>query len=342
MKIPVPPRHQSIGFWISMPFISWAWNYILFHDRIYHELHLWLVVVPIIYALGYISWRCHYVYDDFIRKKFPHVSETTKRVFAKSMVNIFVMSPSVFLIFLFFHVFHILGYRIQPGDLKYGYLLGLGVNIIFESLWEVIYIIDQNKAAAAEKEMLEQMHLQQEFDHLKQKVNPHFLFNSFNTLSSLISEDKDQAEKFLDELSNVYRYLLRNNESGMSTVEQETAFIRSYSKLLQTRYGEGFKLEMEIDPAYKDRQIPSLSLQLLVENAVKHNVVSRQQPVQVLIRSTKDGYLSVENKMNKKTNVVDSTGIGLSNIRRKYGLLNHDDIFVEEKDGYFKVSIPLI
>src|SRR5690606_35792000 len=111
--------------------------------------------------------------------------------------------------------------------------------IIFESRREVIYIIDKYREAAAEEEMIEQMQLRQEFDNLKEKVNPHFLFNSFNTLSSLISEDKDQAEKFLDELSKVYRYLLRNNESGMSTVGQEVAFIRSYSRLLETRYGDG-------------------------------------------------------------------------------------------------------
>jgi LytS/YehU family sensor histidine kinase len=166
------------------------------------------------------------------------------------------------------------------------------VNIIFESLWEVMYIIGKSKEAAAEKEMVEQLALQQEFENLKQKVNPHFLFNSFNTLSSLIMEDKDRAEKFLDELSKVYRYLLRNNESGLSTIEQEAKFIQSYAALLTTRYGEGFKLDMKINPASKDKEIPSLSLQLLVENAVKHNIISKSQPVTVEIR-TEDGYLTV-------------------------------------------------
>jgi LytS/YehU family sensor histidine kinase len=258
-------------------------------------------------------------------------------------VNILVMTPSILLILFVFHWFNILGYQLERNDLFYGYLAGLGVNIIFESLWEVIYIIDKFKEVAAEKEMIEQMHLQQEFDNLKQKVNPHFLFNCFNTLSSLISEDKEQAEKFLDELSKVYRYLLRSNENGLSTVEQETRFINSYAKLLNTRYGDGFRLNMSIDPSVKDRQIPSLSLQLLVENAVKHNIISKQSGVEVKINSSPNGYLTVSNNLNKKTRFNgESTGIGLANIREKYKLLNRLDMNVEETQDKFIVTIPVL
>ena len=217
------------------------------------------------------------------------------------------------------------------------------LNIIFESLWEVIYIIEKYKESAAEREMIEKMQLRQEFDNLKEKVNPHFLFNSFNTLSSLISEDKEKAEKFLDELSKVYRYLLRNNESGMSTVDQETRFIKSYAQLLETRYGDGFKMEMQIDNNFKEREIPSLTLQLLVENAVKHNIINKNNPVRVLISSTSDGYLVVENNLNKKTRLVgESTGIGLSNIREKYRLLNREDVSIVESGDKFTVKIPLL
>lgn len=343
MRIPMPPRHQVIGFWLSMPFITLAYCYILYNDRIFQDPKVWLVTYSIVYAIGYVSWRAHFVYDDYIRRLFPSLKDTRKRVLYTVPVNLLVMTPSVLLIVYVFHSFRILGYQIEEDDLLYAYLVGLGVNIIFESLWEVIYIIDKVKEAVAEKEMIEQMQLRQEFDNLKQKVNPHFLFNSFNTLSSLIMEDRDQAEKFLDELSKVYRYLLRNNESGMSTVEQETRFIQSYARLLTTRHGEGFKLDMQIDPAVRDKEIPSLSLQLLVENAVKHNVLSRQQPVRVLIQSTPDGYLMVQNNLNKKTRLLhESTGIGLSNIREKYKLLQRDDVSIHESADRFTVKIPLM
>jgi sensor histidine kinase YesM len=338
-----PPKYQVIGFWASMPFITLALCYIMYQDRLFHEFKIWLVAYPVIYAIGYASWRMHFIYDHYLRQRYPSVKETRKRILYKFAVNLLVMTPSVLLIFFTFHWLHIFGYTIQPNDLRYGYLVGLCVNIIFESLWEVLYIIEKVKEASAEKEMIEQMQLQQEFENLKQKVNPHFLFNSFNTLSSLISEDKQQAEKFLDELSKVYRYLLRNNERGMSTVDQETHFITSYYKLLQTRYGDGFKLEMMIDQAFKDREIPSLSLQLLVENAVKHNIINKQQPVRVEIRSTPDGYLIVENNLQKKIRVAaESTGLGLANIREKYRLLHREDVTVTESADRFKVKIPLI
>ena len=343
MKIPMPPSYQLVGFWLSMPFITLVYVYIFYGDRMFVDIRPWLITYPIIYAIGYASFRMHYVYDHYIRTKYPSLKDTRKRVLFTMPVNIFVMTPSVLLIVYVFHWFKILGYQIGENDLKYAYLAGLGVNVIFESLWEVIYIIERFKEAAAEKEMMEQMQLRQEFDNLKQKVNPHFLFNSFNTLSSLIEEDKNQAEKFLDELSKVYRYLLRNNESGMSTVEQELKFIQSYARLLATRHGEGFKLEVNVDPVYKDREIPSLTLQLLVENAVKHNVLSKQHPVLVEIFSTPEGYLVVNNNLHKKTRIMnESTGIGLVNIREKYRLLNRPDVKIEESPENFTVSIPLI
>ena len=213
MKFPKPPRYQVVGFWLSMPFITFALCYILYGNRLFHEIGIWLVAYPVIYIIGYLSWFAHSIYDHYLHTKFPSVSDTKNRVYYKLAVNLLIMTPSVLLIFLTFDLLDLYGYQLDSKDLLYGYLVGLAINIIFESLWEVIYIIDKYKESAAEKEMIEQMQLEQEFDNLKQKVNPHFLFNSFNTLSSLISEDKVQAEKFLDELSKVYRNLSQHEQA---------------------------------------------------------------------------------------------------------------------------------
>ncbi|MBK9270352.1 MAG: histidine kinase [Saprospiraceae bacterium] len=343
MTIPVPPRYQYIGFLSSMPVICFFLSYILYDKRVFTDWEIWAAAFPLLYAIGYVSWRTHYIYDHFIHSKFPSLDETRKRVLYIIPINLFVMTPSVLFIFFIFDYFNILGYQIQENDLLYGYLAGLGVNIVFESLWEVIYIIDKYKESAAEAALIEQMQLRQEFDRLKEKVNPHFLFNSFNTLSSLIVTDKDLAEKFLDELSKVYRYLLRNNETGMSTLGQEMKFIDSYATLLTTRYGEGFRLIRKIEPSKLEKEIPTLSLQLLVENAVKHNVVSKEKPLEVIIETTADGYLKVSNALHPKTRaVVDSTGIGLSNIREKYKLLQREDVEVGVVDHYFVVKIPIL
>ncbi len=304
---------------------------------------VWAVTAPIIYFMGYFSWYGHVQYTEFVIRKFPSIEQTGKRILYIIGMNLLVMTPSVILILYVFQSFHILGYSIAENDIKYAYLLGLSVNLIFGTLWEAVYIIDKYKENSIEKELLEKMQLQQEFDNLKQRINPHFLFNCFNTLSALITENKQKADKFLDELSKVYRYLLRNNESNMSTLESEIKFIESYWQLLKTRHDESLNFTISIDKKYYTYLLPSLSLQLLVENVVKHNSLSRQQPITISIRSTDKECLVVENNLARKKTRIDSTGIGLSTIREKYKLLRADNIEVDEfSDDKFTVKLPLI
>lgn len=342
MKFVKPNRIQTQSFIYSMPFIILAWVYILYDDKIFSDWRVWAVSFPLLYGIGVVSWFLHYQYNHYVINRFPSLEQTAQRIRWKSLVNFIVMTPSSLFILLVYDRFHILGYELENIDLLYGYLNGLAVNIVFETLWEVLYIIDKYRESAREQEMLEKLHLEQEFDNLKQKVNPHFLFNCFNTLSSLITEDKKMAEEFLDELSKVYRYLLRNNESGMSTVEQEVNFIQSYYQLLKTRHGESFQMHVKIDPSFMLYELPALSLQLLVENAVKHNVVSKQEPIAITITSTEDGYLVIENNLVKKISKPESTGIGLTNIREKYRLLRRYDIRISELNNRFVVVLPLI
>jgi two-component system, LytTR family, sensor kinase len=341
MKLVKPKKLHAWTFWLPMPLITLTWMYILYGGRMWTDWEVWAVTVPIIYTIGYFSWYGHVQYAAFVINKFPSLEQTGKRVFCLAGVNIFVMTPSVILILYVFQFFHVLGYSIQEGDIKYVYLTGLSVNLLFSTLWEVDYILEKHRENSTEKELLEKMQLLQEFDNLKQKVNPHFLFNCFNTLSCLISEDKQKADTFLEELSKVYRYLLRNNENDLSTVESEMKFIQSYCRLLKTRHGESLQFNIQVDDLYYSYLLPSLSLQLLVENAVKHNVLSKEQPITIYIRSADDGYLVVENNLEKKKDKPDSTGIGLSTIREKYKLLRRDDLRIKE-DENFTVILPLI
>jgi len=252
------------------------------------------------------------------------------------------MSPSILLIFFLYDRLHILDYSISIADIKWGLILGVSVNLVFIGLWEAIYIINKYKESLAEKEMIEKMGTEQEFENLKNQVNPHFLFNCFNTLSSLIEIDRNQAEVFLDELSKVYRYLLRNNEDGISTVENEVKFINSYYQLLKTRYGDGLNMNIEIDKRYYPYLLPSLSLQLLVENAVKHNIVSKQQPLMVEIFTAAGNKMVVNNNLQKKQQKEKSTNIGINNIRSKYALMKQKGFQVVEGEKNFMVVLPLI
>ena len=342
MKIAKPHTIAVRSFFLSMPFITFALCYIMYGSRMFHEWQLWLYGYLLIYGIGFVSWRLHNQYSYFLQSKFPGIAYTTQRVMYKLLINVLIMSPSVLLIIFVFHYFHIGGYSIKQGDITNALLVGLTTNIVFETLFEVVYIIEKYKESALEAELLEHMHLRQEFENLQQKVNPHFLFNCFNTLSSLIYENKQQANKFLNELSKVYRYLLQNNEDGMSTVENEIKFIQSYFQLISTRYGEGVKLTIQIDRKYYPYLVPSLSLQLLLENAVKHNVVSKANPLSVEIFTTEGKQLVLNNNVQPKVLKENSTRIGLQNIRSKYELMNQDGFQVVHGEKYFMVVLPML
>lgn len=333
---------QLYSFVASMPIIDVLLNFIMFEGRLFTDAKIWLFSFPLIFLMGIGSWRGHTFIGNYIKNKFPELRHTRKRLVILGFCLIPFMSFSVTVIFFVYDSFHILGYQLKATDLKLGLLVGFCVNLIFETLYEADFVLEKYKESVEEKQNMEQMSMHHEFDTLKNQVNPHFLFNCFNTLSSLISEDKKKAEKFLNELSKVYRYLLRNNEDGLSTVENEIKFIRSYYQLLQTRHGEAVILQIEIDKRYDNYLLPSLSLQLLVENVVKHNVLSKNMPLIIDIFTTAGNKLVVNNNLQRRTVKAPSNKIGLDNIKAKYELLKQPGFQVMEDEKNFTVVLPLI
>lgn len=342
MKWIKPPRLELYSFLFSMPLIDVALNQVLFRDRLWYDGKVWLLSFPLIFGIGIISWYGHVLWGNFAERKYPELNQSGKRILLKALVAVFVMTPSVLIIFWLYDRFSILGYHIREWDLLKGAVVGFCVNLVFETLYESEYMLSRYKESVQEKETLQQISAQNEFDALKGQVNPHFLFNCFNTLSSLITEDKQKADIFLNELSKVYRYLLRNNEEGVSTVENEIRFIRSYYKLLQTRHGEAVQLNIEIDKRYDTYLLPSLSLQLLVENVVKHNVLSKNKPLLIDIFTTAGNKLVVNNNLQRRTVKAPSNKVGLENIKAKYQLLNQPGFQVMEDEKNFTVVLPLI
>jgi hypothetical protein len=177
---------------------------------------------------------------------------------------------------------------------------------------------------------------------LQAQVNPHFLFNSLNSLSSLIDDDPQRAGTFVDRLSQVYRYLLRANDQPLTTLANELDFIESYYHLLQTRHGKGLTLTYQVDVDYRQRLIPPLTLQLLVENAVKHNVILTSRPLHILIFTDEAGQLIVQNNLQRKNTPVLSNGVGLSGILAKYRTLDQPEPVILTDNDAFVVRLPLI
>jgi len=342
MKWVKATKVQWYSFLAAMPLIDLGINHILFGDRLFHDPKIWLISFPLIWLIGLAGWYFHVLNGQWAERKYPEISQSAGRILMKCLVVFLVMTPAAVLIVFIYEVFHVLDYKIGQGDLEKCVLAGFAVNLIFLTLWEAIYIMEKNRESLAEKEILKQMSLQQEFEVLKSQVNPHFLFNCFNTLSSLIAEDAVKAEAFLDELSKVYRYLLRNNETGLSTLQNELRFIRSYFGLLKTRHGEAVQFKIETDKRYDNYLVPSLSLQLLVENAVKHNVLSKNIPLTIEIFTTAGNRLVINNNLQRRTVKGVSNRIGLENIKAKYELLKQKGFEVMEDSKNFTVVLPLI
>jgi LytS/YehU family sensor histidine kinase len=155
-------------------------------------------------------------------------------------------------------------------------------------------------------------------------------------------KDVNKAEKFLDELSKVYRYLLRNNEGELINLSTELQFIESFVHLLKTRYGDALQMTISVDEVAKNLLLPPLTLQLLVENAVKHNIIDKQMPLLITLETDDQLWLSVSNNLQKKSISLPSNKVGLSNIAGKYKLLEQPSIIISETKEKFTVSIPLI
>ncbi|HET9276962.1 MAG TPA: histidine kinase [Flavitalea sp.] len=214
--------------------------------------------------------------------------------------------------------------------------------LLLLAIYDLAYHFARSRHTERQRDRLEKEKLHAELLHLKGIVNPHFLFNNLNSLSSLITENPAQAEDFLNELTKVFRYLLRNNETELTTLGEELQFLRSYYSLLETRYGIGIAMNVKIDSVYESFLLPPLTLQLLVENAVKHNRVQKEDPLRIELFVDKDNLLVVRNNISLKDQSVDSTGIGLRNINSRYKLLNYQPPIIHKNDEFFSVIISLI
>lgn len=201
---------------------------------------------------------------------------------------------------------------------------------------------DQLEAELA-LQRLEQEKVEIQIRGLQAQVNPHFLFNSLNSLSALI-EDKNtqQAGRFLDELSTVYRYLLRANEAPLVPLTAELDFLDSYYHLLKTRHGDSLTMVRHVLPSTETRQVPPLTLQLLIENAVKHNVILPDQPLTIQLSTDEANRLVVRNNIQRKPTRALSNGVGLSNILAKYQMLGQPAPTIEDDGREFRVTLPLV
>ena len=342
MKVPEYSKHDTrIAMFIMPPYVL-VINYLLFGKRYFTELPVFLKSTLIFLAVGFVMYKLISLFAIAIRGRLPQRRDALKRGFYLVATAFVVTASIITILFWGYDYIHFMDYELSVANYRWALLISLILNIIATVMNEGASTIVQWQDTLSESEQLKKVTLQSRLDGLKDQVNPHFLFNSLNSLSSLISEDPKMASKFLDEMSKVYRYLLRNNEEGLTTLTAELQFVRSYFHLLKTRYGDGIDIRINVDAACMNAQIPPLTLQLLIENAVKHNVILKEQPLQIDIIAINDGKLQVKNCLQPKVVKLPSTKIGLNNIKSKYRLLNQPEIDIRETGKEFIVTVPLI
>jgi sensor histidine kinase YesM len=277
-----------------------------------------------------------------VRAKYPDAQQFYKRFFISSGLLLFILFGINIVNVC------IANYLIPSESLKlnvrnvsqYFAKVVLGIWMI-AGMYEAIYQQFLLKETQKQKNELLRLQMQQQLDNLKGKVNPHFLFNSLNTLSSLIYSDSAKAEQFVEELSAVYRYMLKNNEDDLATLKEEVDFINSYFILIKIRFTDGIQTSIEVAERLEKYRLPAISLQILVENAIKHNVISKGQPLHISI-TTEGEALVVSNNLQKKPQTLSSEKMGLNYIISKYALVNKDGVEIDDAGNHFTVRLPLI
>lgn len=212
------------------------------------------------------------------------------------------------------------------------------VAALYARIYDLLY---QRQRIEIKNEQLKTENLSTRYSALVSQISPHFLFNSLNSLSMLVREKhNEKALTYIDRLSHVFRYIIQNGQNTLSTVADELQFLDSYRYLLEVRYAEKLFFEIDIDPSYMERQMPSLALQPLIENAVKHNSITRSKPLTISIY-TKDGEIVVSNPVIPKIEAEVSTGIGLKNLSSRWLMITEKDIQVIRTETTFEVHLPL-
>lgn len=206
----------------------------------------------------------------------------------------------------------------------------------------VIHVLRQRQAVLIENEQLHAENILNQYEALKNQLNPHMLFNSLNTLRSLVRESPDKAQLYIQELSKVLRYTLQGNEAQTVTLIEEMEFVKAYRFLLEMRYEDNLQFDIAPLDEYGSFHIPPMAIQMLIENAVKHNEISNRKPLTIRIFACIDNFLCISNSIQPKLTPSAPTHVGLANLDKRYHLICHEGIQISNDSEIFRVRIPLI
>jgi two-component system, LytTR family, sensor kinase len=232
--------------------------------------------------------------------------------------------------------------QLLPVEAKLSTVFALRVNLFLQCLNGIMFFINRSRQKELETEALRRTTTQAMLQSIRSQVNPHFLFNNLNVLSALIMTKNDQANEFIEAFSSVYRYILNHQEDELVTLQQELDFLGPYIFLLEKRFDRGLVIEKNIPENYKHYYIIPIALQILFENAIKHNIVSVHQPLVIQVFIDDENNIVVRNNLQQKPPDEASTMTGLSNISKRYEMTMGRKIRIHQDQDIFEVALPLI
>lgn len=327
---------------LMMPILFPIGNYYFVGPRYFSDWKVFVQGTLVVFGLYWFSVIALTLAVRWVIYQYPDVQRATLRTLVMlSAVGLLTVALAVLDVFTY-SLFPVLGVSFTWDAIRPILILGLIFDLCFCVALNVFYTYNQWHRDQTENELLRQATVQHQLDTLKMKINPHFLFNSLTSLSSLIGEDQKQAEQFVDQLSKVYRYLLQANTRELVSLQTELDFIANYANLLQTRYGASLRISQRADAVFLDHVLPPLTLQVLVDNAIKHNVMSPAKPLLIEIETTRTGQVLVRNNVQRKVAKMDMNQSKLADLMIKYRQLGRQEVQIEETATHFGVSIPLL
>lgn len=323
--------------WTGIPLVGLLTTFLIKHNN--NDPFIYNLAVSVFFT--FVLWNGTYYILCYFRGKIPHLNQTAKRL------TITIFCISIFLIIGAIILRIALGYNTITDFANWrNYFKHSEVNFVIAtiacSIYEGAYFFSKWKETFQLNEALKNQQIRTQFEVLQNQMSPHFLFNSLNTLTTLIAEDRKVAIEFTQKMSDVYRYILQNKERELVELEEELTFAKDYLYLLQMRYPENLKATFTIDKKYLKQHIAPLTIQMLIENAVKHNVVSHAHPLYIEIY-VENGYsIVVKNNLQVKSVIQKSTKTGLDNIKKRYQYFGNKPVDIITTTKNFLVAIPLI
>jgi len=272
----------------------------------------------------------------------PGYLNTARRIFSEVLLwMVYSTLVQVLLELILFYWLDLHPEGAPPVDWWSCVLTSLLTLIPMALIYEATYFFSEWKKNLQRSEALARRQVEAQLDALKKQLDPHFLFNSLNTLAFLIDLENEPAQEYLARLSDVYRYVLDTRHRTTVSLADELAFLDDYLYLNQVRYRQGLEVVKDLSPESQQRQIPALSLQLLVENAIKHNEISQERPLSIHIASEEEA-ITVSNNKQPKSALAKSTQVGLKNLEEQYRLLILPPLEVVDEPGRFTVRLPFV